>query len=69
MKVKLKSPGSTVVGLSRRELLIINNCLREACSGLLMDRFIPINDELSEMLSNFREMTTQEDVLKIKNFI
>lgn len=66
MKIKVRTPGNAVVGLSRRELLIINNCLNEACNGLLMDRFIPVHDELSSMLDNVREIMNAEDAFKVR---
>jgi hypothetical protein len=65
MKLKVKTPERIVVGFTRRELLIIGNCLNEACHGLLIDRFIPARDELLEIMDNVRSVTESGDFFKI----
>jgi hypothetical protein len=66
MKVKTKTPEQFVVGLNRRELMIINNCLNEACSGLIMDRFLPVNPELKLMLKTMSGIVSSRDVFTFK---
>jgi hypothetical protein len=66
MKVKLKMPDHIVVGFTRREIMIINNCLNEACHGLIMDRFIPAREDLLEMLDQARAIHDTKDFYRIK---
>jgi hypothetical protein len=51
MKVKSATSQEISVGFTVRELVLINNCLNEACHGLLMDRFVPAHDDLVDMLN------------------
>jgi hypothetical protein len=65
MKLKVKTPDRIVVAFTRRELLIIGNCLKEACHGLLLDRFIPAHDELLEIMDSVRSVTESGDFFKV----
>ena len=66
MKVKLKTPDRFIIAFNRREILILDNCLREACHGMLMDRFIPANDELAEMLECMDRIAQGTDLFRVK---
>jgi hypothetical protein len=66
MKVKLKTPQRVIVGFSRREMMMIHNCLQEACNGVIMDRFIPAHDELSAMLDSIRGIISADDYFALK---
>lgn len=65
MKLKVKTPDRIVVGFTRRELLIIGNCLHEACHGLLLDRFVPAHDDLLEIRDTVRSVTESSDFFKV----
>jgi hypothetical protein len=60
MKIKIKTPDRIVIGFTRRELLIIGNCLHEACHGLLLDRFIPARDELLTIMDTVRSAENKD---------
>jgi hypothetical protein len=65
MKIKVKTPDEVVVAFNRRELMIINNCLNEACHGLIMDRFLPAHQDLSAMLKEIGGITGAPDFFKL----
>jgi hypothetical protein len=66
MKVKTKTPDRFVVGFNRRELMIVNNCLHEACHGLIMDRFLPAHQQLGMMLRSFSSIMEAHDFFKLR---
>jgi hypothetical protein len=66
MRVKLKTPERVIVGLSRRDLIIITNCLYEASHGLIMDRFVPANKDLAKMLENVKDIIKEGQMMKVK---
>jgi len=65
MKIKVKTPERMVLGFTRRELLIINNCLNEACNGLIMDRFIPARDALIKMMTSTSNICNAKEFYRI----
>lgn len=65
MKLKVKTPDRIVIGFTRRELLIMSNCLHEACHGILLDRFIPAHDDLMEIRDTVRTVIESKDFIKV----
>lgn len=65
MKLKVKTPDHIVIGFTRRELMLMGNCLNEACHGLLMDRFIPAHDEIVEIHQSVRDATFNNDFFRL----
>lgn len=65
MKLKVKTPEQLVIGFTRRELMLMSNCLNEACHGMLMDRFIPAHDELISIHKGVKEAALNNDFFKL----
>jgi hypothetical protein len=66
MKVKIKTPELIAIGFTRRELMIIGGCLAEAKSGLLLDRFLPANEQLGAMLDVIRAAAENKDFFNLR---
>jgi hypothetical protein len=66
MKIKLKTPDEAVLAFNRRELMVVNNCLNEACHGLLLDRFIPVHEELLNMLDCTQSVYNNKETFNLK---
>jgi|GEM_PF-5822460 len=66
MKVRTKTPDSVLVSFNRREIMVMTNCLHEACHGLTMDRFVPAHQDLQNMLKDMDAILDKNDLFRLK---